>query len=213
MGAVVDAVSSSGGGTASVTTKSWTHTPVGTPTAASVGVEHGGSATVTVTYGGQAMTEPPESPVVNATSDDRGHIFELLNPPAGPQTVVVTLSAAEQFEAAAITYTGAFSFGTPVKATGNTTVAAATVACAAGDIVVDSYVQATVATPTSTQTARYGEAFGPAATNNIGAGSTAPGGASVVMGYTITSAVQWAIIAVAIGARQNEALMVMSEGA
>jgi hypothetical protein len=203
-----DAVSDSGGGTLSTTTKSWTHTPAGTPTAAKLSVHVGATgATFAATYGGVAMTQVLGGTGVNL-------MFTLLNPPAGAQTIVVTASAARRFEAGCITYTGVKAFGVPVSATGTGTVASVSVVSRVGDMVADGVTFSGTTAVTSLQTERYSGLFGATATDNIGLGSDAPGAASVAMGYQALLSQPWNIQAIALlKDNTNDALMVISEGA
>jgi hypothetical protein len=101
-----DAVSSNVCSTCVTTDLTWTHTPVGTPTAVAVLIENyepNGSITA-VHYGVSAMT-------LAVSESDGGfpntaQIWCLANPPSGTQTVDVTGSAGGMFiGAAAITVT------------------------------------------------------------------------------------------------------------
>lgn len=104
MAVAFDAVSNVAAGTGDL---SWTHTPVGTPRGVKVDiVENGGTNGVTsVTYGGVSM----ELVAVNAkTSGEAGTVITYFlgsGIPAGPQTVLVTVSDAVAKRAGAITVT------------------------------------------------------------------------------------------------------------
>jgi hypothetical protein len=90
--------------------QSWTHTPVGVPDGAIVFLSMTNTATDTVvgaTYGGQAMTEVTGSPRSHTASADDSliHFFYLDNPPSGPQTVAIDITAATTYRGAAMTVT------------------------------------------------------------------------------------------------------------
>lgn len=89
-----------------VASYSYTHTPVGTPTTAIVGVNVAGAGTTVtgVTYGGTAMVrvrQPFEVAVV------RTAVFILDSPASGAQSVAVTLAAAAESVTISCTVTGA----------------------------------------------------------------------------------------------------------
>jgi len=133
---------------------SWTHTPVGTPTAVFVFVSWTGyptnpSTVSGVTYGGQAMTAVPSSQANNDTFQGttyRGSVqgFYLNNPPSGPQTVAVTFSSASYGRAGATTVTGPVAttpYGTPATASGSNSLPSATVGSStAGNLVLGAFV-------------------------------------------------------------------------
>jgi hypothetical protein len=72
------------------TTITFAHTPVGAPGAVvvSLGCWFDPGAFTAATYGGQALTAHPDSPVVS--TNVRVYMWYLLNPPAGVQNVVLT---------------------------------------------------------------------------------------------------------------------------
>jgi Tfp pilus assembly protein PilV len=125
----------------SVASYPFTHTPVGTPTTALVGVSiksSGSPTTVSgVTYGGVAMTLV-RSDFVGGTP--RGDVWILNNPAAGAQTVIVTLAAAQESAATAVTVTGSATSGQPANHAGATALLSldpsVTVASAAGRLVI-----------------------------------------------------------------------------
>ena len=91
-----DASSSTVEGTG-IADPSWTHTPSGTPRGAVVLVVHNGAGlndeVSGVTYGGTAMTEVLNSPVLHATGAEDGVLYAYFlgsAVPTGAQTVVVT---------------------------------------------------------------------------------------------------------------------------
>ncbi len=80
-------------GAAGLSTYSLTHTPVGTPTLALawvMGLIAGGPGAVTVTYGGQAMTEL--AGLSANTASPFLKLFYKLNPLSGAQSVVATFT-------------------------------------------------------------------------------------------------------------------------
>lgn len=82
-------------GNANVTTYTFTHTPVGVPTLAVVyvmGTIAGGPGAVSVTYGGQAMTELPGGSADNASPFCK--VFYKVSPLSGAQTVTATMANA-----------------------------------------------------------------------------------------------------------------------
>ncbi len=102
---------------------SWTHTPVGTPTKVFVGVFYNAATDIftSVTYGGQAMTQVG---TVQNNSTDWERLYYIDNPPAGAQTIQLTLSSSSSFiSGGASAYTGTASgldSSNSVKRTGAT---------------------------------------------------------------------------------------------
>ena len=84
---------------------SFTHTPVGTPTTAIVGVNvaAAGTTVTSVTYGGTAMTQVRNA-FVSAVA--RTVVFILDSPASGAQTVAVTLAGAAESVTISCTVTG-----------------------------------------------------------------------------------------------------------
>lgn len=125
----------------------WTHTPVGTPTAVAVCfqfVSYFGAVTA-VTYGGQTMSLF-SSVVEPAIGQETTYIYGLASPPSGAQTVsVTTTSGGLTFVAgASITVTGSDTttcFRAGSNATGAATEASGavgiTVSAQNGDLIVD----------------------------------------------------------------------------
>lgn len=122
-----DAVSNVAAGAGNL---SWTHTPVGTPRGVVVQiVQYQTTATTDqvsgVTYGGVAMSETTDSPLVHTGTLDFGvvHTFFLgASIPTGAQTVSVTVSGADSKRAIVATMTAAadteVADTTPIGATG-----------------------------------------------------------------------------------------------
>lgn len=180
------------------TSLSWTHTPVGTPSLAVVGVTIRKNASVTaLTYGGTAMTFIRQDTSGNATTE----LWRLINPPTGAQTVSVTISAAQNFAGGAITFTGSDTT-TPISnhagATGISTTPSVTVTSASGELVVDAVSLRSGTIPWTVgagQTLRWERAFSAAF-----GGSTEPGAASVTMSWTNSVSGGWAISAASVKA-------------
>ena len=109
-----------------VTTGSFTHTPVGTPSIVFVCIEDQNLLGISApTYGGNTMTliTSPADPVVTV-----GYIYYLANPPAGAQTVGLTrASGVDNLWAYSLTYTGTATSGIPdASTTGSGTAASLT---------------------------------------------------------------------------------------
>ena len=101
-----DAVASNSVASNSGNTLTWTHTPAGTPSAVAVGVQNYDSiATITgITYGGVSMVQ---AETVTMNNGSTVQMWGLANPPAGAQTVAITLSATGGYtQAGSITVTG-----------------------------------------------------------------------------------------------------------
>jgi len=80
---------------------SWTHTPVGTPSIAIVTMYIRSFDTVSVTYGGAAMTEVPN------TYQTGSYIFYKVSPASGAQTVSVSYTpSGPHLVAGCMTFTG-----------------------------------------------------------------------------------------------------------
>ena len=139
-----DAQSTSGVAGSGGPTYSWTHTPVGTPTAVGVWITSYNGATgftpTGVTYGGSSMTLALTG---SGSLNDLDTLYCLTSPPSGAQTVVITFGGTGQyFIAAAVTVTGS-STSTCFRNTGNTpstsatSPASTTLTTVSGDLVVD----------------------------------------------------------------------------
>ena len=179
------------------TTVSWTHTPVGTPSLVVVALSIGKDVGVTTaTYGGTALTLIREDVGIQ---DGNTFLYRLISPPTGAQTVSLTIDSDEDIEGAAVTVTGSDTT-TPISnsagASGvDPTDPSVTVTSAAGELVIDVIGGkiAFVFTAGADQTKRWEE-------NQVGAGSTEAGAASVTMSWTVTTGVGdgWVISAVSI---------------
>ena|SRR3990167_1861377 len=192
-----------------VSSKSWTHTPTGTPTAAMVALKKVGGDQVTgVTYGGAAMTLVNEHPT---TGTGRLQQWGLANPASGAQTVEITASGSDfSVSAHSLTFTGthlttAACFTSPQAADGGVEAQTTTltVTSQAGDLVVDWVFVPTfpetdkTLTEGADQTERA-ETYNAARGDNF-AISTEPGAASVSMDYSWASSTNvdlWRYIAI-----------------
>ena len=178
-------------------TVSWTHTPVGTPTTASVAiaVRDDVASVVDVTYGGTLMTFV-RADVVALTM--RQEVFLLNNPASGAQLVVGSLSATSEGTGIAITVTGSATSGQPANhagATGDSTAPSVTVTSAVDRLVigfVDSDRNNTDAqiAPGAGQTQRT-SVSGPTTDRPREEATDEAGAASVVTNWTLTNATGW----------------------
>lgn len=90
------------------TSASWTHTPVGTPTAVGVGVFNvavGGDTTCTATYNSVSCTERVNR-TTTATFNKTSHLYNLGNPSSGAQTVALAFNEGAYGGAGSTTVTG-----------------------------------------------------------------------------------------------------------
>lgn len=198
----VTAPASFTGGSASPWT--WTHTPVGTPTAALVMFENflGGSTITGVTYGGNAMTAVSGSPVAIDGSNSV-YMYCLPNPPAGAQTVNVSFTALAFLNGGSITVTGSDTTTCATAsntATGTGTTATVTTTSNANDLMVSiagaDNANTTTLTPTGGATARLSNTV---AGNNVASASTLGASAgSTAMSFTVSTSTAWAQIATAV---------------
>lgn len=189
----------SSAGTPAVNTNgpvTWTHTPVGTPTAVAVLITSFGLVVdPTVTYGGASLG----AYVVKQSSatPDVTYIYCLSNPSAGAQTVNVSWTGGSAYVVPfAVTVTGSSTsscFSNSAGAAGNSTALSNTVTSAAGELVIDLADQ----DAGGTFTAGVGQSN--VLTSNDGgihaAISTKAGAASVTMTWTSTNSAPWANVA------------------
>jgi hypothetical protein len=124
----------------SVTSITWTHTPVGTPSA--VGVWFGGyltAGTLSATYGGTTMTAGTfygQGPFSSSSAQS----FGLANPSSGAKTVVITCTNSAYLSGSSITVTGSDTttcFRNRNGSNGSVNNSTASVTSATGDLVVD----------------------------------------------------------------------------
>jgi hypothetical protein len=170
---------------------SWTHIPMGAPSGVAVFIGTNEGVVAGITYGGVAMSNAATgTPVVG----DNTAIWTLGNPPAGPQTIVVSFSTPPAIATigVAVTVVG----GDPVTVTSNSATTGGagstpSVTCpsAVGELVVTvAWSQSgTAAAPGSGQT----EIVDQNPTDHNCAVSYKSGAASVLMDWTITGGVWW----------------------
>jgi hypothetical protein len=181
MAVVLDAVGPGATGS-TVNSITWTHTPVGTPSA--VGVWGCGyNPAFSCTYGGTSMAA---GTLYNPGSISAGNSqsFGLANPPSGAQTIVLSTSNNAYIAGNSISVTGSDTttcFSNRSGNSGTVNNSTASVTSAVGELVVDSVgsFQAT-AVPSGaggSQTSRYTAFWN----TNLNAGiSTQPGAAGTV---------------------------------
>lgn len=201
MSVALDAVgpNSSGATGSNVSSLSWTHTPVGTPTAVAVTVGwwNTTNAISSVTYGGVAMVL---AKALASSANDKAAIYGLANPPSGSQTVVITWSGGGAFaNAGSISVTGSDTstvFSNTSSATGTGTSASTTCTSAVGELVVsmcNGDNATTGVTMTASGTRRWGTAY--VGTEEANACQTDVGAASVTMTETLSASKVWTIVA------------------
>jgi hypothetical protein len=173
---------------------SWTHTPVGTPSAVVVGIGNyeGASSVTSVTYGATTLTQ-----LAILTGAGNGvYLYGANNVASGAQTVTVTLSANGNFtQANAITVTGSSlttAFETATTATDFSTTPSVTTTSQSDEIVVDMVISSgsVTITPGAGQTQRY------SVTSNASSTKVASG-VSTTMNETLSFAGLWLQAAVA----------------
>ncbi len=182
----------------------WTHTPVGTPTAVAVIVSGGfyGETITSVTYGGAAMTLQDRAD--NAGGGGAGSyaaIYGLANPAAGAQTVNVQLAGVDYYAgASSLTVTGS-DLTTCFSASNNTTYASSaspTISVTTGseDLVIDGLcINAAMSPLNGYQTQRWDA--GPGAIYAMGCSTANGTGGSVSMGWNCGAGVPSAYIVAA----------------
>ena len=184
-----------------VSSFSYTHTPVGTPTTAvvEVGIRSDGLTDFTVssiTYGGTAMTFVRRDFTTLVQSSE---VWLINNPAAGAQTVAVTLSAAAEGASIAVTVTGSATSGQPANnagATGDSTAPTVNVTSATGRLVL-GFVQSertntdAQITPGAGQTQRA-SIDGPTVNRPRMEATDEAGAATVTTSWTFVSAQDWA---------------------
>ena len=197
MAAVVfDAVTEQSG--TFVSSLTWTHTPVGTPTGVMVSIgllRFGTLDTVTgVTYGGTSMVS---AGTAQASSDDIRYLswWTLASPAAGAQTVIATFSGAnaDGSKGAAVTVTAGdpatvFRAASYIRAASTTDAPTITVTSAVDDLVIDAVVGLGPSTVGAGQTERWLSTGGDDV-NPHHWGTTKAGAASVAMSRTLVDVV------------------------
>lgn len=161
-----------------------------------------GTATLTATYGGNAMTAVGEAVAAASWGSGvtgRAKIFGYIAPSTSSEAVVGTFTSAGTYGACGVvSYTGVDQTtpdGAAVSATGFSNAPSVTVTDATtGDMVSDALATEGGASLTAGQTQR----FSANSSGYRGAGQDAAGSGSVAMGWSLPSSVNWAQVAAAI---------------
>lgn len=210
-GLVIVDIASDRGGFGNASTVTWVH-PATTPNyvrvswaAATAG--NFGFGPASVTYGGQSMTLVGSASIANVDgsgSEGRAEIWELVNPPTGSQSVVITFPKNLYGNAGAVSYSGVNTTnpsGNAVVNVGTGTTDALAVSAASGETVSDAvFLYQSSSAPVPNQTSRF-RAAGFIGTHYWGAGQTAPGGASVNMQWAGSTSTKFAHVAATIHAQ------------
>jgi len=180
----------------------WTHTPVGVPSAIEVSVcwDAGGGETVSsVTYGGQACTLKGQSNY----GSRRAAKYYKISPLAGAQNVVVTMSAAcsRGFGCISLLGTSLVDLYLDFDTAGGSS-AAASVVTTGGGLVADCVVCYNHPTCDASQTLRWNVDH---AGGLDAAGSTEPTTGATTMSWTLASD-DWAIAASSFAAAPSGAM-------
>jgi hypothetical protein len=185
---------------------SFTHTPVGTPTAVVVAATQNADRSMSVTYGGASMTLIGKITSPNSTTQQL--LFGLANPASGAQTVALTFVGNQQTDTACMTFLGtaltfAGAFGVAVTNAANSGNASATLSISSGNMGVsvvgnnqDVSASAVAWSGVSPGTERYNHVdSGP---NQDIAGQTFTTAGSNSIAWTNNNTVQtsWALVAV-----------------
>lgn len=205
MAVAIDAVSTTTE-LSGVSSFSWTHTPVGTPSAVAVGWAgysgSGATRTHTVTYGGQACAlevGPSGDPTGSGRTNS---IYGKGSPLTGAQTVAIsddTGGPNMYGKPYAVTVTGSNTsdvFSNNAKANGTSSTASVSCTSATGEIVIDAC--ATGSTETFTIGAGQTEIFRvgiPSLGSTRALASYESGAASVTMSWTLDGGTDWDICA------------------
>ncbi len=201
-GAVVfDSASSATSGGVLVTSLSWNHTASGTDRLVVVyWGSYGSDSNFVATYGGNTMTELPDTPAGQIGANLEG--WYLINPPTGSQQISITWNGTEKAVAGAISVTGA-NQTSPIDntafATGVGTNPSVTIVSATDNLVIDMVVhkRADTLTVDAGQTERWQENADPSLLRLRGS-SSEDGAASVVMSWTADKSKEWVMHAVSI---------------
>lgn len=161
-----------------------------------------GTATLTATYGGNAMTAVGEAVAAASWGSGvtgRAKIFGYIAPATSSEAVVGTFTVSGNYGACGVvSYTGVDQTtpdGAAVSATGFSNAPSVTVTDATtGDMVSDALATEGGASLTAGQTQR----FSANSSGYRGAGQDAAGSGSVAMGWSLPSSVNWAQVAAAI---------------
>jgi hypothetical protein len=169
-----------------------------------VGVSTQYATSSSVTYNGVALTLVGRQQGGSAANDGYVEIWSLIAPPAGTAHVVVTVPDGDAIVAGAVSFTGADQ-ATPlsafVSANGQSTTPGVNVSSASGERVFAALMWNHDWAPVTTgagQTELWNRTKASIGFSDVtGAGSTAPGAASVAMSWT-TQDDSWAVGAVAV---------------
>lgn len=200
MAVAFDSVGPSSSGANNATSPlSWTHTIGGSANALLVGVNldptNSSVATISVTAGGTSMGSPVVTGVISGGGGFTGAalwVFQMLNPPTGSVSIVVTVSGSETFNmiiGGSLAFTGAGGFGTPATANGQSASQAVTVSGTSSASLVAGFLSAgdAISSATSPATSRYINNAEGSSGNTAGdsAGATSPGGGAVTIGWSV----------------------------
>jgi uncharacterized repeat protein (TIGR01451 family) len=199
-------VDHSSSATANASTLTWAHT-IGSGSdrvlVVGVSIRNAGRQVSGVTYGGAPLT------FIGARNNHdntvRTEMWFQTAPTVGTANVVVTLTRSARMVGGAVSFFGVSAsapLGTFVanNSTDNgTDDPSVVVTSAAGEMIVSALStqgSAGTVTPLAGQTQRWNRFYGTGGGDAAGFGSTAPGAASVTMGWTKTGTARWAIGAV-----------------
>jgi hypothetical protein len=172
------------------------------------------TSTVTgITFGAQSLTQVTSGAANNGT-DARVEMWYLLAPTPSTNTVTVTLSAASNVTAGALTFTGvnqskpmqAFVSATGTSSTPSLTYGGGESAQRVFDVLA---MRGTNTVSSSSQTQQWTNTT----SDGTGAGSTATGAASVTLGYTMSGSDSWVMGAVSLLGSPPTAARLISFGA
>lgn len=178
--------------------QTWTHTPVGTPTAVAVCAENynpstGGTSISSVSYGGTSMGSPAVTQTVYAGNGILA-IWVLANPPSGAQTVSVALNdgvGTNYGRAVAVTVTGSntsTAIDSSNSATGTGTAISAAVTSITGELALDC---ATPNTATDTATASGSQTSVYSPVGGVFSSYLAASASSTTMAWTLSPSDTW----------------------
>jgi len=149
-----------------------------------------------VTYNGVALTSIHQANNGNLSTTN---VWRLIAPASGANNVVISQSASHDLAYTILSVTGADQStpeGTLVSGTANSTSPSKTAVAVADDLIVDLLSwwrpSAQNATVGASQTSRSNQTLGTVG----GAVSTEPGGASIVMSWTMSASAYWNHVAI-----------------
>lgn len=186
-------------------TRTFSHTCSGSQRLLIVSVcndEDGSAVNVSsITYAGVALTQR-----ITATRSNfgRASLWYLVNPASGANNVIVTLASAQEWTAAAVSFTGVNQttpLGTAASANGFGSTASVNVSSASDELVYDTVnVNGPVTlTAGASQTSRWTREASTSSTVVVDSGgSTETGAATTTMSWGVSPADDWVIVAVPI---------------